>query len=116
YLLFPFLAVRVQRLRTSGACLGIMLLCWLASMLPPVLVYSAPFASMPLNDCVKFNPLLRLGEFCVGICLGKIFLQKMRAKQYGPSPAAPALILTTILIGLVFNVFSSVPKLLLHNG
>ena len=116
YLLFPFLALRVQALRTCRSCFGLAALCWTAAMLPPALLSWFGSASPTLNDCVKFDPLMRLAEFCIGICVGKIFLERLRREGQGHFPAVPLLAVTTVLIGLSLNFLSLVPKLFWHNG
>ena len=87
YCCFPFAGVAIWRCSSLKSLLAIGLVIWGASLVAPLAAVSAPIAgfgnvpatsSLPAGDpfwcnLIKFNPLLRLPEFCVGILLGRAY-------------------------------------------
>ena len=64
-------------------------------------------------NVLKFNPLLRLPEFIVGIALGVLFL---RAPTLLGQRAAPLSVIAVAVIGIVLSLHERIPYALMHNG
>lgn len=125
YLLFPWIAVWIDRLSNQrlAALMGLM---WACSMLPPTVyewldpdeVGQVVWTTEAFWLFVaKFNPILRLPEFIAGVALGKLYLRRMPPDQLGgdgrgawPSLAAVAAILA------ICGASESFSFLKLHNG
>ena len=84
YAVFPFVAPVVGRL-SSSRLLGLMGASWLLSLVVPGCYwhFAGPGSPETFNfwiGVVKFNPLVRLPEFLIGVALGRLFLlQSQRA-------------------------------------
>jgi peptidoglycan/LPS O-acetylase OafA/YrhL len=105
YLLFPLLAVPVSRL-TKRHLVGAMFFFWILDLLWPLL-YS--FGVIHSRDFVLYNPLVRLPEFCLGMCLGTLYIRTQR-RIPGMTLAASALLI------LLLSLSPSLPSVALHNG
>ena len=128
YLSFPFLAIwLVSRFRTTRALLTAIVLLWLISQVAPILYlaldpeylgYSSPAWSGMFSSSfdgfwmrlLRFNPLLHLPEFLIGMCLGKLFLMRPAT---GGGFVAPAALLTLCAVLVCSPLF---PFPMLHNG
>jgi peptidoglycan/LPS O-acetylase OafA/YrhL len=117
YLLYPFLAERVGRVRTQW------LVPLLAGCAGTSLLLTAPFvwgidaaASGFWMALAGFNPLMRLPEFVAGIVLGRMYL--LRRSQALPVPPSFRLLAPAGAAGVlgVLLVSPHLPLLLLHNG
>jgi peptidoglycan/LPS O-acetylase OafA/YrhL len=117
YLVFPFIAPRLARLRLSR-CISLAFGLWLLALCAPAALYmfhgtvAAPGLNDHLQMAVEFNPLLRLPEFMIGILLG-------RAYNLGAFPKLNSTLLSygaTILILGVFAFCPFLPHPLLANG
>jgi peptidoglycan/LPS O-acetylase OafA/YrhL len=129
YLLFPALALALARVprRRLPLCAAA---CTLLVLGPPLLymvlhpdgrgaaMFWMPRA--PWQVLVRFNAFARLPEFCMGLCLGRLFLAE-RTRRQTPSGRASwpwtgalascgALAATYLLLGLPW------PYVLLHDG
>ncbi len=125
YFLFPFIAAKVFARIDTGSrnrALAIMGGLWILTLLPP-LPYVIAERSGTLEsgaqtwlDFLKFNPLVRLPEFLLGIVLGKFFLTNASRNTLGEkwSPALSLVALAGITIVLAFS--PRLPYVLLHNG
>jgi peptidoglycan/LPS O-acetylase OafA/YrhL len=73
YAVFPPFAAYARRLdrRQLVAAIGVL---WLLSEAPVALYRMHPTTAFRLDIVVEFNPLLRLPEFLIGICAGRLFL------------------------------------------
>jgi glucosylceramidase len=113
YLLFPFLAPVLARVRASRS-LALAAGLWVASLIAPMMLYilrgptgpPSPGAYLPM--AVEFTPLLRLPEFAIGILLGCAFtagrFQTLRGRYL--APVAMALILLVMLgSGVIPHIF-----------
>lgn len=121
YLTFPLLGVWLcRRSRSTLVIIGI--LCWvLACSL--VLGYLkldpehtgavTAFTTTPLTAALKFNPLLRLPEFILGVSTGLIFLRDPDALK---RIAGPLSVVTLIVIGSLLSQHERMLYLLIHNG
>jgi peptidoglycan/LPS O-acetylase OafA/YrhL len=91
YFLFPFVSPFIWRLNKRQTVIALIGL-WLLSLVPPLLCW---FGAVPgFVDCpatvtpptnwigklVRFNPLLRLPEFLLGIALGRLFVLERRGR------------------------------------
>lgn len=86
YLLFPFLLIPIDRLRRRGLLVA-MAATWAVILLVPALclaLHVGDFRGVAAIDLptgswcniVKFNPLIRLPEFVLGMMLGRLYLQR----------------------------------------
>lgn len=121
YLLFPLIGAWLCR-RRRNALVGVCALCWLFAC-GLVLAYlrfgperiggvTAITTSTPVT-ILKFNPLLRLPEFILGVSAGLIFLRRPDALK---RVAGPLSLVTLLVIGAVLSQHESLPYLLIHNG
>ena len=129
YALFPFVAPRLVALERRGAVLALLGLYALTFVGPLLYLGLAPDGpgaashdtySFWLNT-LRYNPIVRLPEFLMGIVLGRLYLESERhpAAQsvLRSTPAATAFSLGAALLILGSLVVSpSVPYPLLHNG
>jgi peptidoglycan/LPS O-acetylase OafA/YrhL/glycosyltransferase involved in cell wall biosynthesis len=76
YLVFPFVAWRIYRIRPSFCLLAACGL-WIVSLCAPLALYlvkaSTGGPATHLQMAVEFTPILRLPEFLIGISLGRMF-------------------------------------------
>jgi peptidoglycan/LPS O-acetylase OafA/YrhL len=64
-------------------------------------------------NVLKFNPLVRLPEFAIGVATGLVFLRNPRAMQnWAPIVSIGAL----LILGVLFTLHEQLPYPLLHNG
>jgi peptidoglycan/LPS O-acetylase OafA/YrhL len=128
YLMFPFLAVHLlSRWRTPRVLLAAAGALWILSQIPPILYLAigleGPLASstamhglfnLTFDDVgmrfVRFNPLLHICEFLIGMCVGKLFL----IRRY-PVRGETALIAAVALCGFL-SCSWFLPFPMLHNG
>ncbi|SEU22304.1 acyltransferase family protein [Stigmatella erecta] len=110
YAVFPFAAPWLGRLR-RGQLWGAMGGFWLLGLLPS-LVYLGLQVDGGLN-VLKFNPLLRLPEFLMGLVLGRLFLGESPSPRHSGALLAPAA--AVLLLG-AFAMSPSIPFVLLHNA
>jgi peptidoglycan/LPS O-acetylase OafA/YrhL len=125
YLLFPFIGYRLLRLTTKPAVLAGGLF-WIASLIVPGIVVAlhvpalgTAVATMPAPDTdlanfVKFNPILRLPDFCIGILLARAFQQLHGTSLMGRGYRlyAPAI----LLFGAWLYYADRFPYVLAHNS
>ncbi len=116
YLLFPAAALLVNRFRSKRILLLAMAACWGAALLPPVLSSTLDLASPTWSSFFKFNPIIRLSEFLLGICLGKFFLLQSREPRPSSNRVSLSLVLLLGTLGVALCCRAFWPKLLLHNG
>ncbi|WP_375756554.1 acyltransferase family protein [Corallococcus exercitus] len=123
YAVFPALAGRLERFRgarMAAALVGV----WMLGLLPPVLylvlrpdgpgTLDAAFGGMWLA-VVKFNPLVRLPEFLLGVLLGLVFVRERAAAVPRRSGAVMALAGAALLVA-GFSQGASIPYPLMHNA
>jgi peptidoglycan/LPS O-acetylase OafA/YrhL len=117
YLLFPWLGVRLARLKHTST-LPLASLFWLLGLSAPFLLWimkgatGQPSRSDHLQMAVEFTPILRLPEFAIGILLGRAYVLGRFQRLDGNLFAAIAF--ASIFAVLVFC--PNLPHPLLANG
>jgi peptidoglycan/LPS O-acetylase OafA/YrhL len=131
YLCFPFVGVFLWRASTLGKNLAAGAAMWLCAVLVPLWQLLRPGAGFEdistlgaslggsadtIGRFIKYNPLLRLPEFCVGILLCRMYSHVRQSNQRllgrGFWFYLPALLLT----GALLSTASGLSPFLLHNG
>jgi peptidoglycan/LPS O-acetylase OafA/YrhL len=117
YLVFPFIAVRLARLRPASALRAAGLL-WIVALIPPFILWiatgvtAAPQTGDHLQMAVEFTPIMRLPEFMIGILLGRAFtlgqLDRLNGAWVGT--------LAAVALAAVFAFCPWIPHPLLANG
>ena len=120
YLVFPWVAARLSRLR-PGALLGATAALWLCGLLP-ALGYAAlapegwsasPGTQGALVDLMKHHPLARIGEMLTGVGLGLWWVKEGHRARI-PGWAAPAAGLATLALATLSPPL--LPYALVHDG
>jgi peptidoglycan/LPS O-acetylase OafA/YrhL len=121
YLLFPFIGALLVR-RQQRSLLLIITACWVTACavafgymrLDPDHIGVATAATDVFSiKLLKFNPLVRLPEFVLGIAAGLLFL---RAPTLLGRSAALVSIVGALAIGAAYAVHEQLPYAMLHNG
>jgi peptidoglycan/LPS O-acetylase OafA/YrhL len=119
YLLFPALALLISRVKSRPVAITGAVVCWLMALIPPTLfTVIAPETESWVN-VLKFNPLLRLPEFVMGIFLGKIFSLRIRSTFESDNESGRSLkwFGAVVLVTLsALAVHGHIPKAFVHNG
>jgi peptidoglycan/LPS O-acetylase OafA/YrhL len=105
YLLFPFLLRPFARLAKSHAAI-VLGAAWLLSLIPSTL-YALTLPEGPVDTAsrsvgltvIKFDPLIRLPEFLIGIALGALYLNGARIPRPRLAAAGCVLALAFIVLG-----------------
>lgn len=132
YCVFPNAAIRSARWGTRRL-VAFALGCWLMVLVPPIIYLTTNPDGLPVDanglaavtwtsegywfNFVRYNPLLRLPEFLLGVALGQLFAD--RAAQNHRTGRGEAGWLALVSIGAVVGVLTfteHIPYLLLHNG
>jgi peptidoglycan/LPS O-acetylase OafA/YrhL len=117
YFLFPWLAVRLARVKQTSA-LPLAGLLWLLALLAPFLLWTIKGTTGPpsrtdhLQMAIEFTPIFRLPEFAIGILLGRAYVLGRFQRLNGN-------LLATIAFASIFAVLAFCPGLphpLLANG
>ena len=126
YLCFPFIGWRLWRL-SGAASIGIGALCiWAAALAAPAIAMALPIAGFgnapatyPVGgsfwpNLVKFHPLLRLPDFCMGILLARAFqlCRESRLQGCGQYLYVPAL----AVLAIVPSQAGGIPYPAVHNS
>lgn len=121
YAVFPALAVRLGRW-TRARLLWALAGLWALGLLPSLLYLALePDGAGPASmlsrgvwlTVLKFNPVLRLPEFLMGVVLGRLFLQEGRGRGRTGGLMAPVAALLTLG---AFASSARLPFPLLHNA
>lgn len=121
YLTFPLVGAWLCR-RQRGTLLAVCLLCWaLACTLvlsylrldPERIGAVTALTQSKWVAMLKFNPLLRLPEFILGVATGLLFLRDPGALR---RVAGPLSIVTLLVIGALLSQHERMRYLLIHNG
>jgi peptidoglycan/LPS O-acetylase OafA/YrhL len=120
YCMFPLIVppllrqARGRLLFTAGAL-------WLLALLPPVLylLCHADGGIAASRDgilmSVKFNPVLRIPEFAMGVVLGKLFLERPAAQSNSRWAGWMSETAAGVIVALL-AMSPALPFILLHNG
>ncbi|MBN8229205.1 acyltransferase [Corallococcus macrosporus] len=124
YAVFPALAGRLERFRgarMAAALVGV----WMLGLLPPVLylvlrpdgpgTLDVAFGGLWLA-VVKFNPLVRLPEFLLGVLLGLVFVRERAAATAPRRSGAVMALAGAALLVAGFSQGASIPYPLMHNA
>jgi peptidoglycan/LPS O-acetylase OafA/YrhL len=118
YLLFPFLAGAVWRLRPARLWPLLAACCGASVLLAAPLVWN--FHAEPQSFWLLlagYNPLLRLPEFLVGVVLGRLHLERSAAAPRDASPARWLALVGALGVGGVLVLLGErFPQLFLLNG
>jgi peptidoglycan/LPS O-acetylase OafA/YrhL len=121
YTMFPVLGRIFKRLNASKLVI-IGVTCWVAGLAVPLwylvqnpdrVGYGSAEMKVFWLDAIKFNPLVRLPEFVIGMIAGRFFLMKKRLG--GMSPGWHSF-LGVVVVSAVLAGSSLIPYPLLHNG
>jgi len=132
YACFPFLGIFLWKLRGSRALLWTGATIWLLASLPALIAVAIPVQafgdvaatttalspeSQPWANLIRYQPLLRLPEFCAGILLAHLY------QSWSRSSALPAIRWGTWMYRLggalslvVLANANRIPYPLIHNG
>jgi peptidoglycan/LPS O-acetylase OafA/YrhL len=121
YALFPVLGVwlarRTKQQLLSSIAIGWVLICAMAILYiardPDMAGVATAATDAFWIKLLKFNPLVRLPEFMIGIATGLLFL---RAPKLLGSRAGTVSVLATVLVATAFAFHLQLPYPLLHNG
>lgn len=121
YGLFPLAAAWVGRLRRERLGMAMAAL-WGLGLLPSLLYLGLAPAEAATEgarwvglDVLKFNPLVRLPEFLLGVVLGRLFLLKEQEPGPRDSGAIMAMGAAVVILG-AFAASAYLPMPLLHNA
>ena len=123
YLMFPFMAPRLHRLKRPGLAL---VLCNLLFILPTLWVIMQEQYGVPFAGILHRNPMIRIMEFFAGILLCSLYHQQQQKGfrlQWSHVAFMVALIIGSLWfsswfmgLGKAISDKGFVPYLLLHNG
>ena len=110
YLCFPFLLSWTSRLRTRTLVLGAAAI-YVGTMIASTIGWNgSPF----VEALVYYHPLVRIGDFFMGIVAGQVYL---RARASGERGSSPRRTITTALLLVVALAWSgALPKVLVQNS
>ncbi len=109
YLMFPLIAYLLTP-RSNASLFPIVLCCWAASLLmgwayvhldPDALGAATPLSDGFWLNALKYNPLVRLPEFMIGMSLGLAFLRApdvLRGQSRRIAPAALGIVLVLLVV------------------
>jgi peptidoglycan/LPS O-acetylase OafA/YrhL len=118
YLLFPFLAGAVWRVRSVWLWPLLAACCGASVLLATPFVWGFDAWGQAFWRLLAgYNPLLRLPEFVVGVVLGRLHLERRGAAPREASPARWLALVGALGVGGVLVLFARhLPQMLLHNG
>jgi len=126
YAVFPVAGAWLWRMERPAALFGAMLALWALSSLAPGIAVSIPVHhwgdvaatqhTLPDDvsiwaNLIRYNPLLRLPEFCAGIVLAKIYFT-LKPQRHGPWLYATGGLASV----LILSQAGRIPYPLVHNG
>jgi len=130
YLCFPFIGVALWSASRLRSVLLLAVAVWVTASIAPLVAVALPlngFGNVPATsslpdaeilwaNLVKFNPLIRLPEFCGGVLAARIF-QMLRASGNPLSQAGYLLYVPALLLEAAALAFAdAIPYPLIHNG
>jgi len=117
YLLFPWIGIRLAKLRPTSA-FRLAGLLWLLALLAPFALWMTKGTTAPpasgdhLQMAIEFTPIFRLPEFMIGILLGRAYVLGQFRRFNGSWMVSVAAV--SIFVVLAFCPF--IPHPLLANG
>lgn len=132
YCVFPMAAIRTSRWGTRRL-VAFALGCWVVVLLAPIVYMATNPDGFPLDafglaavtwtsegywlNFVRYNPLLRLPEFLLGVALGQIFSERAAQNYLSKRKQGGWVTFASIAGVLAVLAFTEhIPYLLLHNG
>jgi len=123
YALFPAMLPRLSRLNQRQLLIALGM-CWAFSLVIPTLAVSLGTVDAPAlpEYLVKYNPLVRLPEFVMGMALARLWLcrQGTQGTMLIPRRAAgcpiPVALASVLGLVLAFSSGPTLPQLLVHDG
>jgi peptidoglycan/LPS O-acetylase OafA/YrhL len=118
YGLLPFLVPVVGRLARSSALWIALVVCWAAGLALPILCDPAlltahgPVAASIADQVAWRDPLVRLPQFLVGVCVARLYVTSSRPWRW----AAPASLLALGALVAALAASASLPGVALHQG
>jgi peptidoglycan/LPS O-acetylase OafA/YrhL len=129
YACFPFVGAMLWRIKPLSVLWTMLAALWILSCAAPLLAVLAPahhWGMLPATthdlpvdasiwaNIIRYNPLLRLPEFCAGILLGKVYAAT--SDRYPDRNGAWLYVPAMVIIVLVLLTADRIPYPLLHNG
>jgi peptidoglycan/LPS O-acetylase OafA/YrhL len=121
YAVFPFLLPRFEK-RDNAQLVTLLIVFWLAGLsisvayviLNPdhLAIMNSDVLNATWMNVVKFNPLVRIPEFLIGMTCGMLFLKNPAKKTL----ATPIVLVGLIALGVVIYYSPSIPYPILHTG
>ncbi len=121
YLLFPLLLTTLAMRSRRRLVIGLVI-CWSLSLLitfgytilqpDGVAVVNEQMNNLNWLNFVKFNPLVRLPEFVMGICCGLLFVNQATPRAF----ATPLILGGATLLFLVTVFHAQIPYPVIHSG
>jgi peptidoglycan/LPS O-acetylase OafA/YrhL len=122
YAVFPFVAPRLVRCR-RGTALFVGVGCYALCLAIPLLyLYVAPDAPVPPTkdsytfwlSALRYNPVVRLPEFLIGIIAGRLFIDSA-GRNWGAG-AGWLSVAAGLAVATTLTMSPSIPYPILHNG
>src|SRR5215469_5949735 len=125
YFVFPFFLLRSKRLSAAGLIVGLFAL-WglsLSLTLGYVLVHPDGLANVNSTsttlfwkNVIRFNPLVRLPEFLVGMLAGRLFLRATAGQNRSKELATPLVLAGLAAFAAVISNANNIPNPVLSAG
>ena len=116
YCVFPFAGVALWKLSGTRKLVGAGALLWIATLIAPLVFVFSGTSSEMWDTLVRYNPLLRLPSFCLGILVARAYLRLRDSDSplagHGYRLYIPALLLELIILAMS----TPIPVTLLNNG
>lgn len=145
YLAFPWATIRAAA-STTRTVMTFAVACWIASLAAPIAYMALNPDHLPTNaaglpvldwategpvasqgnavahvplwaNFVRYNPILRLPEFLLGVVMGRLFADRAAQKAHVRRNSGGWILFACVLALLaIFTISDHIPYILLHNG